>query len=1366
MREFLPPHVSAVCGRDSAFSSVPFAAVDSEGIAAVVDISGFTSLTSSLLEKHGTDGAAVLRETLKNAFSKIIERIYSRSGAIVKFAGDAAIACWSTMGSNAHRLTRITQSFVCCLEILYEFREETRCSSDDLGIHIGIGIGQLYHVHVGKPEGQSEGPDRREYFIAGEAVSDAGIKYYQALASILAGAQGAYHLRMLSDRIAHEGRGAFIIKDRSSHFEGALTYFQREFPEDVTVPASKKGSIDRRKAVAYVEVSVAAFIRQSGFIADLDNDGYSDIRNTTVVFFRFPYLTIDLSAMAEADLSKVQKISQEIIASVHAEGGSLRQINFDDKGFNALAVWGLRGLAHQRGEAGYALAACLNLFKALHKDGETVSQYRFTAGVASGTIYAGLIGSRLRADGTVLGSPVNIAARLMCIEDSAESTTEQYARIFCDGATYECVRKEFEFTRITRALKLKGEQSGLSDETTVYQVNKALLPTALLDQSKVSEGGGDELFGRSAEQESILQEVKSWENAPQRKLVLLTGRSGLGKSALLNRLRSEIKQWDSVILVVSECAGDEVKQRMSFGALIQIFRCIALKLRAAGVSAQDFRSDQSKSSSLSDSHLASRYALYSNASLSDLPDIKDPDWAYLARVLEALGISRATSRLLAIIPGMKAFHVQERLSGGDLTERVAVIIHRILEEWEDSGQFDDYRSASTCWIELQPLSALALSEFVHAQLGHDIPQSLIVDIQAKTNGVPIAVLVALRSMKLANREDASSSISHLVMDREKAISAHSHFCQDGYTPKSLQTILAVASIIGQTFDLETVAGAIRNLDYSCEVGQTASDVETEIRNGDRFGLLVCKSTDGKDDGNLIHRAVIRTLEEQLLNGGDDSILLPIIIGHAMSLDDELALKSSYLHLPFITKRGEELFVLFLVAYLKNSKAITLGPGLLSNNSLVLQVSALKTKMARAIRCLIYHVRTVFSLRGAKPPEKFRIGFAYLRQMYPSVFRECFPAMERYSEKARLKKIFTESDVTPELAVYVRNIMAASELSYEIHASGIAQLGILDLIFNWTCMTSTIILLATILSSTTDQWRNVFIWPYKLSLHRFGSILRLFAMKRSGNLYERMSETVTDQIYSFDDFIRKGQLAMSGWWARVWSHSDEIADASSPDSSTKHFCTALTTSRIGKFHPDLPEAEIFRIDDEIDYFSANCPTALPVLTLKLCQIIEAVLLCHPFDAKSFYESEEAKNLFVEMKRSGMPMSNTTVIMGYGTLVLLDYENRKKRKETEKWLENYDEAIAKSEPIISLVAPIMISRRKKVLTRFAADCERIISAHKGVLSENQILVLRARRLRALWLTGRREVLSEVDFVIASMERFDIEWERRILKEIKKN
>ncbi|KAI9325192.1 hypothetical protein DFJ73DRAFT_767774 [Zopfochytrium polystomum] len=399
MREFLPPHVSAVCGRDSAFSSVPFAAVDSEGIAAVVDISGFTSLTSSLLEKHGTDGAAVLRETLKNAFSKIIERIYR--------------------------------------------------------------IGQLYHVHVGKPEGQSEGPDRREYFIAGKAVSDAGIKvnwghrgdlvlsskYYQALASILAGAQGVYHLRMLSDRIAHEGRGAFIIKDRSSHFEGALTYFQREFPEDVTVPASKKGSIDRRKAVAYVEVSVAAFIIQSGFIADLDNDGYSDIRNTTVVFFRFPYLTIDLSAMAEAGLSKVQKISQEIIARVHAEGGSLRQINFDDKGFNALAVWGLRGLAHQRGEAGYALAACLNLFKALHKDGETVSQYRFTAGVASGTIYA---------------------------------------------------------------------------------VNKALLPTALLDQSKVSQGGGDELFGRSAELESILQEVKSWETPHSASLCCLQEDPDLG----------------------------------------------------------------------------------------------------------------------------------------------------------------------------------------------------------------------------------------------------------------------------------------------------------------------------------------------------------------------------------------------------------------------------------------------------------------------------------------------------------------------------------------------------------------------------------------------------------------------------------------------------------------------------------------------------------------------------------------------------------------------------------------------------------------------------------------------------------------------
>ncbi|KAI9326967.1 hypothetical protein DFJ73DRAFT_766532, partial [Zopfochytrium polystomum] len=381
-------------------------------------------------------------------------------------------------------------------------------------------------------------------------------------------------------------------------------------------------------------------------------------------------------------------------------------------------------------------------------------------------------------------------------------------------------------------------------------------------------------------------------------------RSGLGKSSLLIRLRNELKQSPTVLC-------DEVKQRMSFGALLHIFRCISTQLRSFGIKPDAFRFGENRKSSSSDSPLVSRsskLAFGSKTSLVVLPEIIDTEWAYLEKVMEALGISRATSRLLAIIPGMKAFQVNERLPGGDLTGRIAFIIYQVLEmartlgfhscficddiqEWEENEYFDGYQSASTCWIQLEPLSFASLAELVHAL---------------------VAVLVAIRGLKT---QDAPNSLSSLVLDREKAISA-----QMDMLPKSFQTVLAVASIVGQMFDLETVAGAIQRLPGRQSVAElTATDLELEIRTRDRFGLIVCKSIENMEyafrhylvqQGILstllpkrresIHRAVIQTLEEKLRMGGDDSYLLPVIIRHVMELKGEVELKTYYLHRGFLT----------------------------------------------------------------------------------------------------------------------------------------------------------------------------------------------------------------------------------------------------------------------------------------------------------------------------------------------------------------------------------------------------------------------------------------------------------------------------------
>ena len=71
-----------------------------EGIILYADISGFTSITESLLE-HGKKGAAVLSGILNKVFSRTINEIYSSGGIVAEFEGDAIIAVFPASSPEA-----------------------------------------------------------------------------------------------------------------------------------------------------------------------------------------------------------------------------------------------------------------------------------------------------------------------------------------------------------------------------------------------------------------------------------------------------------------------------------------------------------------------------------------------------------------------------------------------------------------------------------------------------------------------------------------------------------------------------------------------------------------------------------------------------------------------------------------------------------------------------------------------------------------------------------------------------------------------------------------------------------------------------------------------------------------------------------------------------------------------------------------------------------------------------------------------------------------------------------------------------------------------------------------------------------------
>ncbi|KAJ3076670.1 Adenylate cyclase type 10 [Podochytrium sp. JEL0797] len=124
------------------FQGPPWADVSDFGLTAIIDISGYSKLTSHLQTLYGNDGCAKIKELLNPPIKIIIKCVEDAYGSVVKFSGDAVIATWNSLTDGS------------ALEI----------KSQPLKIHIGLGFGKTSHIHVG------DSKSRIEYFIAGESM--------------------------------------------------------------------------------------------------------------------------------------------------------------------------------------------------------------------------------------------------------------------------------------------------------------------------------------------------------------------------------------------------------------------------------------------------------------------------------------------------------------------------------------------------------------------------------------------------------------------------------------------------------------------------------------------------------------------------------------------------------------------------------------------------------------------------------------------------------------------------------------------------------------------------------------------------------------------------------------------------------------------------------------------------------------------------------------------------------------------------------------------------------------------------------------------------------------------------------------------
>ena len=192
-------------------------------------------------------------------------------------------------------------------------------------------------------------------------------------------------------------------------------------------------------------------------------DSVNEIRMCTVVFLAFPSLTRLSSSSSPAEtLEAVQAATQIAQGRMHQDGGFFLQMRCDEKGYIALCAFGLPGRAHEDIPARGILAA-LAVVQALERQGQSA-----VAGVTTGNLFCGVVGSSRRAEYTVYGDAINLAARLMMeaqrsvLSSSSTSSSSSTAttRVLCDESTRWMASGRAEFSPL-EALLVKGKAKPL-----------------------------------------------------------------------------------------------------------------------------------------------------------------------------------------------------------------------------------------------------------------------------------------------------------------------------------------------------------------------------------------------------------------------------------------------------------------------------------------------------------------------------------------------------------------------------------------------------------------------------------------------------------------------------------------------------------------------------------------------------------------------------------------------------------------------------------------------------------------------------------------------------------------------------------------
>jgi class 3 adenylate cyclase/tetratricopeptide (TPR) repeat protein len=456
------------------------------GAALFADVSGFTALTDALVAERGRKrGAEELLGHINSAYEQLVSAVHDHAGSIVGFAGDA-VTCWfddapalppdpTRMGTIPPGTLRAASAATRMHTGLQNVPPVRTAAGTEIRLAVKIAI--------------ATGPVRRL------AVGDPGRQRLDSLAGDTLSRMAALERRT---RIGH------TLIDPPLAQSG----------ESDPMPWPPLPRLDADLLAEWVLPQVVERVTTGGaFLGDL--------RPAVPMFIGFG--GIDFDAMDSAGHA-LDAWVRWVQATVGRFGGEVIQLIIGDKGTSLLAVFGAP-VAHED-DADRACAAAL----ALHDRPSSlgfVSELRI--GLAHGQVFAGACGSTTRRCYTVMGEPVNLAARLMTQAASGET--------LADGRMVRgAARHAFDDLH---ARRVKGREA---------PVEMAVLRGEAAVAAPVRMATRGALVGRDRERAALLEKIAAVDQG-QPAAVLLEGEAGIGKSRLLASVVGSCRDLGRPVLV-------------------------------------------------------------------------------------------------------------------------------------------------------------------------------------------------------------------------------------------------------------------------------------------------------------------------------------------------------------------------------------------------------------------------------------------------------------------------------------------------------------------------------------------------------------------------------------------------------------------------------------------------------------------------------------------------------------------------------------------------------------------------------------------------------------------------------------------------